>query len=150
LLRIDRPFALENISSLFEWPDSEFSEPSFLTQLLEYCDAQLILDIENVRIVSANFGHDPWQFIQQLPLHRLAYVHLAGGEYRDNFHRDTHSESVSDETLSLLTKLCEVRQVPYIILERDANLPTAQELQIEFDRIASAIEPAMQQAKCTR
>ena len=73
------PLALENIASLFEWPGAEMDEATFLTEVLERADVLMLLDIENVYANALNHGYDPVEFLDRLPLERIAYVHVAGG-----------------------------------------------------------------------
>jgi uncharacterized protein (UPF0276 family) len=53
------PVAMENIASLFEWPNPEMSEAEFLTEILERADVLLLLDIENAYANARNHGYDP-------------------------------------------------------------------------------------------
>ncbi len=50
------PLALEPIAALFDWPDAEYTEADFLTELLERTDAYLLLDIANVHANARNRG----------------------------------------------------------------------------------------------
>ena len=135
---IRRPFAIENIAYLFQWPGGDFDEAEFLSEALRRTDSNLLLDLENLRITSHNFSMSPSSILCKLPLGRLGYVHVGGGELRAGRYHDTHSEPVSDETLDLLETLCTMTQVPMVILERDSNLPGVEELESELDRIRKA------------
>src|SRR5207247_571044 len=73
------PLALENIATLFEWPEPEIDEAAFLTEVLERADVLLLLDIENVYANARNHGYDPLEFFDRIPLQRIAYVHVGGG-----------------------------------------------------------------------
>src|SRR5579884_2018909 len=66
------PLALENIAALFAWPDAELDEAEFFTELLERTDTPMLLDVANVWANARNLGGDANQFLQRLPLHRLA------------------------------------------------------------------------------
>jgi uncharacterized protein len=147
--RIDRPFALENIAYLFEWPDGEMDEAAFITELLRHTGAGLLLDVENVRVNAHNYGFSAIEFIDALPLERVAYVHVAGGEFRDGFARDTHSERVSAETYRLLGELAARMDIPYVIMERDDNFPSAAEFSAEMRTIKAAIEGGLRQRQAS-
>jgi uncharacterized protein (UPF0276 family) len=133
------PLALENIATLFEWPDDEMDEATFLAEVLERADVRLLLDIENVYANSRNLGSDPIAFLDALPLERLAYVHIAGGIERGGLYHDTHAHAVPGEVLDLLEALCARVNVPGVMLERDENFPSDAELNAELDAIAAAI-----------
>jgi uncharacterized protein len=136
---LDRPIAVENIATLFNWPENVLSEPDFIASLVTEGDLELLLDLENVRIVSHNFGLDPLDFLARLPLERVAYVHVAGGELRDGVARDTHSEPIPSATLRLLEHAVSRGSVPAVILERDFNTLDAAGLQGEIDNIREAV-----------
>src|SRR5947208_8379737 len=52
--RIPVQFLLENIACLFEWPDSQMSEPDFLNLICRETQAAVLLDIENLLLNSRN------------------------------------------------------------------------------------------------
>jgi uncharacterized protein (UPF0276 family) len=132
------PLALENIASLFEWPNPEMDEASFLAEVLERTDALLLLDIANVYANARNHGSDPRELLDQIPLSRIAYVHIAGGVERDGLYHDTHTHKVGAGVLELLSNLCERVAVPGMMLERDDRFPPDEELNLELDAIAAA------------
>ena len=133
------PLALENISALVEWPNAEMSEAQFLTEALERTDSLLLLDIANVWANARNLGGNAIQFLKSIPLHRLAYVHVAGGVEREGVYHDTHTASVPPGVLELLEELCARIQPPGVMLERDDDFPDAAGLNAELDAIAAAV-----------
>jgi len=135
---LDVPLALEPIATLFDWPDDEFTEADFLTELLDATGALLLLDIANVYANARNRGEDPTGLLDRLPLERIAYVHVAGGSERDGLYHDTHTDPVPGAVLELVTALCERRRPPGLMLERDGSYPPAAELAAELDAIAVA------------
>jgi uncharacterized protein (UPF0276 family) len=132
------PLALENIASLFEWPNPELSEAAFLTEILERADVLLLLDIENVYADARNHGYDPLEFLDQIPLERITYVHVAGGLERNGLYHDTHTHDVPAAVLDLLAELCARTDVPGVMLERDDCFPPDAQLNVELDAIAAA------------
>jgi uncharacterized protein (UPF0276 family) len=133
------PLALENVATLFEWPYPEMDEAAFLTEVLERADVQLLLDIENVYANSRNHHTDPIAFLEKLPLHRLAYVHIAGGIDKKGIYHDTHTAPVPAPVLDLLEELCARADVPGVMLERDDLFPSEEELNAELDAIKAAM-----------
>jgi uncharacterized protein (UPF0276 family) len=136
---LEVPLALENISALFEWPDGEMSEAEFLTEILDRTGAALLLDVANVWANARNLGGDGCALLEKLPLDRIAYVHVAGGEERDGVYHDSHAASVPAGVLELLEELCGMSDVPGVMLERDDVFPDEVLLNTELDGIARAI-----------
>ena len=132
------PLALENVACLFEWPGGEMSEADFLAEVLERADVLLLLDVENLYANARNHGQDPLAFLERLPLHRLAYVHIAGGVERGGLYHDTHCHPVPAAVLELLEELASRTRVPGVMLERDDHFPADAELLAELQAIRMA------------
>jgi uncharacterized protein (UPF0276 family) len=132
------PLALENIATVFGWPDAEMDEAAFLTEILERTDALLLLDVANVYANARNHDFDAAAFLDGLPLERIAYVHMAGGVERNGIYHDSHAEAVTAAVLELLEDLCARTAVPGVMLERDDCFPPDAELNAELDAIRSA------------
>jgi hypothetical protein len=133
------PLAIENIASLFDWPEAEMDEPAFLAEVIEQAGVLLLLDLANVHANTFNRGGDPIAYLEQLPLNRIAYIHVAGGVIRDKVYHDTHAHRVGEPVLSLVEKLLARVDVPGILLERDDHFPADGELHAELDAIKAAI-----------
>jgi uncharacterized protein (UPF0276 family) len=133
------PLALENIATLFEWPNAEMDEAAFLSEVLKRTDVLLLLDIENVYANARNHGYDPFEFLDRIPLERIAYVHVAGGVERGGLYHDTHAHEVPAAVLDLLAELCARADVPGVMLERDDRFPPDSQLNAELDAIAAAV-----------
>jgi uncharacterized protein (UPF0276 family) len=140
---LDAPIALEPIAALFEWPDDEFTEAEFLTELLERTGAWLLLDVANVYANARNRGADPVDLLDRLPLERVAYLHVAGGAEHDGLYHDTHTAPTPEPVLALLrqlsTRFAARGLAPAMLLERDGSYPPAAQLHAELDAIASAV-----------
>lgn len=132
------PIALEPIAALFDWPDDELDEATFLTEILDRTEALLLLDIANVYANARNRGQDPLKLLDRLPLERVAYVHVAGGSERDGIYHDTHTDPVPPAVLDLVGELCARRRPPALLLERDGSYPPAPVLREELDALAAA------------
>ena len=140
------PFLLENIAYVFEWPEPEMDEASFLELVLAESGAGLLLDIENVRLNARNHGFDAARFIDQLPSGVVQQLHLAGGAavtepfLETPFHADSHSHPVSDEALNLLVRALKRHAPVDIIVERDTRFSEAHEILGDIAAIRSRIE----------
>ena len=136
------PLAVENIAALFQWPDADFEEADFLNEILEQTGAWLLLDLANVHANALNHGGDPVQFLDRLPLERIAYVHVAGGVERAGTYHDTHAHPLSNAVIELARELCR-RCVPSgILLERDDRFPQAEELEGELGALTEIYQSA--------
>lgn len=136
------PLAIENIASLFEWPDAELTEAQFLAEVLDQTGAMLLLDVENLHANQRNLGWDEQAFLDQLPLDRIAYVHVAGGVTdAAGLYHDTHAHDVPAPVFALLRSLCERHRPPGAMLERDDRFPSDAVLHTELDAIGEALRP---------
>jgi len=135
------PLAVENIASLFEWPDAEMDEAQFITSALEESGALLLLDLENLYANHLNLGTDMPAFLAKLPLSRVAYVHVAGGfTDADGLYHDSHAHDVPQAVFELLRQLCERTQVNGVMIERDGRFPSDTILGAELDAVAALVK----------
>ncbi|MBL7256729.1 DUF692 domain-containing protein [Paractinoplanes lichenicola] len=136
--QIPVPIALEPIAALFDWPDEELTEAQFIGEILDRSGALLLLDIANVYANARNRGTDPLELLDQLPLDRVAYVHVAGGAEHQGLYHDTHTDAVPQPVLDLVGELSARQRPPALMLERDGDYPPAAALTAELDAIARA------------
>jgi uncharacterized protein (UPF0276 family) len=133
------PFALENIAALLEWPDAEMTEAQFLSELTDRTGCLLLVDVANLYANARNLGQDPVALLDELPLERLAYVHIAGGVEHHGVYHDTHAHPVLPEVLDLLGELVSRTDPPGVLLERDDDYPTDAELAAELAAIRAVL-----------
>jgi uncharacterized protein len=134
------PLALEHVATFIEWPEAEMDEATFLSELLAATDAQLLLDVSNLYANAHNHGYDALEFLDRVPLERIAYVHVGGGVERDGIYHDTHTDPLVPGVLALLGKLCARTNPPGVLLERDDNFPPPDVLAGELDAIRAAVD----------
>lgn len=137
--RLEMEIAVENVSAYAVLPGGEMDEITFLRGLLEEADCKLLLDVNNVFVNSVNFGFEPYDFIDQVPLERVVQIHVAGHQREGaNLLLDTHAAPVCDEVYGLLEYTLKKlsRPVP-ILLERDHQIPPLDELESELRAIRS-------------
>jgi uncharacterized protein (UPF0276 family) len=143
--RVPVPFLLENITYLFEWPDSDFSDAEFLNLICRETGAGLLLDVENLYLNANNHGFDPHKFLDALPAGLVKEVHVAGGvtvrkDFLERpFLADTHSHPVPDGMLDLLDRVLSRHTPDAIVLERDDRLHAVDEILADVGRIRSRI-----------
>jgi uncharacterized protein (UPF0276 family) len=138
------PLALENIATLFEWPEPTCTEAEFLAGLLSRTSALLLLDVANLYANALNLGTDAAVVLAAVPRERLAYVHVAGGVRHGALYHDTHAHPVPLGPLDLLEALAaRLGPVP-ALLERDDYFPPPEELTAELRTIEAAIARGVQ------
>ncbi|MFM7150242.1 MAG: DUF692 domain-containing protein, partial [Gemmataceae bacterium] len=137
---LEMPLALENITTMFQWPGADMEEADFLNEILDRSGARLLLDVENLHANAENHGGDARALVDRLPLERIAYVHVAGGVGRDGLYHDTHTQPTPSPVLDLLEYLGSRAEVPGTLLERDGNFPCEEDLHAELDAIADAVK----------
>jgi len=118
------PLVFENITSFFEIPEADFSEPEFIKRALEQTGSGLLLDLTNVLINSYNRKTDPFRFLEQLPLEKVVHIHLAGGKITNGWFYDTHSEELNgpnERVWPLLEWVTARADIKTVIIERDQN-----------------------------
>lgn len=147
------PLALENIAALFAWPEDEFDEPGYLSEIVRRTGAMLVLDVANLYSSAIAQGTDPMSHLGRFPLSDIAYVHTAGGNFRRGRYIDTHADPMIDEVGAMLAEFvrqCRVMGIslPGIMLERDGDVTVAAVLRdlavideiLEWEGCARAVE----------
>ncbi|MFY9310311.1 MAG: DUF692 domain-containing protein [Bacteroidia bacterium] len=132
---LERPFVMENVS-YYTPVAAQISEPEFISAIVEQSGCRLLLDVNNVYVNAFNHNYDAKQFINSLPLDKVAYIHMAGHfQVADDLIIDTHGEAIIDPVFDLFEYTTErIKPVP-VLLERDFNIPEMNELQGELDRL---------------
>ncbi len=131
------PLAIENIATLFEWPDNEMDEVTFLCEVVSRTGVLLLLDVANLFANATNHNFSVDHYLSKLPFEKLAYVHVAGGIFKGPLYHDTHCHSIKNPVLDLLRQVCITAGSPKVLLERDGIFPANldDELNHELDVI---------------
>lgn len=132
---LERPVAVENVS-YYAAPGSELDEITFINNVLEAADCQVLIDVNNIYVNSINHSYGAEAFLKSLPGERIAYFHVAGHYVEaEDLRVDTHGADVSDPVWELLdTAYAHFGVVP-TLLERDFNIPPLPQLLSEIDLI---------------
>ncbi len=141
------PLALENVASLFEWPDAAMTEARWLAGVLERTGARVLLDVANLYANTLNHGTDAQEVLEAVPRERLAYVHVAGGVKRGGLYHDTHAHAVPEGPRVLLEKLAaRVGPLP-ALLEWDDHFPAPEVLGAELEAMRAALARGVERWK---
>lgn len=134
------PLALENIAALVQWPENEFAEGDYLSELVQRTGVRLVLDVANLFASATASGGDASIELRRFPLEAVAYVHVAGGEFDSGLYLDTHAHNMIGPVVDLLGELVTLYSgaPPGVMLERDSNVTVA-EVDAEFRRLVAAL-----------
>jgi len=132
---LEMKIAIENVS-YYTPVAAEMDEATFIRTIVEEADTNLLLDVNNVYVNSYNHQYDAKEFIKNLPLNKVAYLHMAGHEkIQPDLIIDTHGQAIIDPVYDLFEwTLDRVKPVP-VLLERDFNIPEVTELQMEMNNL---------------
>lgn len=128
--------ALENVSYYLTQPNPEMTEIEFINHVINKSDCLLHLDVNNIHVNSVNHRYDPFEFLDQLPTDRIAYMHIAGHyNEADDLIVDTHGAAVIEKVWKILEYTYKNYGVFPTLLERDFNYPPVADLLAEVSRI---------------
>lgn len=137
---LHRPMVFENISTYIGFRNNEMSEWEFVTEVTKRSGCALLLDLTNTYINANNHGYDVRDFVNSIPLDRVAQIHLAGPRDYETYMFDTHSEEIPEPIWDLFSALApRIRHIP-ISIERDDNIPEFQDLEYEVIKAALILE----------
>lgn len=120
---IGLPVAVENVSSYLEYRDSEMTEWQFLSEVCERADCGILLDVNNIFVSSKNHSFDPMNYLANIPLDRVAQIHIAGHSDRHGYLLDTHDNFVKPEVWQIYEQVIRRIGSTSTLLEWDANIP---------------------------
>ncbi len=132
---LGRQIAIENVS-YYTPVAAEMDEATFISAIVEEAGCKMLLDVNNVFVNAFNHNYNAKEFIGNLPLDKIQYIHMAGHtKVADDLIIDTHGEAIIDPVYELFEWTLErVEPVP-VLLERDFNIPELNELQRELSSL---------------
>jgi len=134
------PMAVENISYYAPSPHSCFDEAEFVTRVVERAGCGLLLDVNNLYVNARNHGFDPVAALARLPLGRVVQMHVAGHDDADPaLLIDTHAKPVASAVYELLGVALERTGPVPVVLERDDDFPSWEELCGELAQISALL-----------
>jgi uncharacterized protein len=139
---LEMPLVLENVS-YYTPVAAEMSEQEFISSIINASGCNMLLDVNNIYVNAFNHQYDPKKFLRDLPLDKVAYIHMAGHEQvSDTLIIDTHGEAIIDSVFDLFEYTIGLLKPVPVLLERDFNIPRLEELQNELDRMDQIISKA--------
>ncbi|MYL51854.1 DUF692 family protein [Pontibacillus yanchengensis] len=93
------------------------SDPSFIYSLCEDTGVELLLDLAHLRVAAYHRNESPYDYLDQLPLHRIREIHVCGPEYDpENGLQDRHLE-MAEEDYQLLAFTLTKTSPDFVTLE---------------------------------
>ena len=137
--RLERPIAVENITTYVNMPGSTMSPEAFVAAVVREADCGLLLDVNNLYVNSRNLGSDPVADLDLLPMDRVVQMHIAGHDINGGRYIDSHGSPVAPAVSELTAEA--LRRAPGVpvLLERDLEIPPLDELLDEADRLRAVL-----------
>jgi hypothetical protein len=128
---LEIPVAVENVSSYAAFTDSQMTEWEFLNEVVERADCGILLDVNNIYVSSVNHEFDPMEYVNAVPAHRVAQIHIAGHSRYERYILDTHDHPVIDPVWDLYARAIERCGPTPTLLEWDDHIPSFDEVHAE-------------------
>jgi uncharacterized protein (UPF0276 family) len=122
---LGRQIAIENPSHYLDLPNHELCETDFLAELARRSGCLLLVDVNNVHVGAHNLGYDARCWLDALPAHAVAEIHLAGhtADAACDLLIDTHDAAIAAPVWDLYQHLLDRIGARPTLIERDGNIP---------------------------
>ncbi|WP_186645369.1 multinuclear nonheme iron-dependent oxidase [Fluviispira vulneris] len=128
------PFYFENPAAPFLM-DYQKSGVEIFAKCFKNRKSKMLLDISNLAANEINFNISADREFEILAGVEIGEVHLAGGDWVENFYRDSHSSSVTERSWELLKKYKNIfSDETLITIEREQNIPPFEDILKETRR----------------
>jgi uncharacterized protein len=128
---LEVPIAVENVSSYAEFHVSEMTEWEFLNEVVEGADCGILLDVNNIYVSSRNHAFNPMDYVNSVPVERVAQIHIAGHTKYRKYVLDTHDHPVIDPVWELYARAIELVGPTATLLEWDDRIPSFEDVHRE-------------------
>jgi uncharacterized protein (UPF0276 family) len=124
---LKRRILVENPSSYLRYSHSEMNEAEFLTELVRMTGCGLLCDVNNIYVSTRNLGGDPSTYLETLPRHAVAEIHLAGHSINHvdgvDIHIDDHGSRVGAPVWALYEEAVQLFPQAPALIEWDSEIP---------------------------
>ncbi|NNM56826.1 DUF692 domain-containing protein [Acidocella sp.] len=132
---LKRTILVENPSTYLQFASSSIPEPEFLTAVTRRTGCGLICDINNIFVSAHNHGWDALDYLKTLPAAAIGEYHVAGHCTATGAAAglliDTHDRPVDRAVWALFEVALQIIGPRPVLIERDADLPSLEELLAE-------------------
>lgn len=142
---LQRPLLIENVSSYLTYKQSEMSEWDFIQEIVKQSDCYLLLDVNNIYVSSFNHGFNPMDYINSMPVGKVAQIHLAGHTNHGDYIIDTHNAPVIEPVWTLYEATIQRFGPVSTMIERDDNMPEFDELLAEINHARRLAQQALKE-----
>jgi len=140
---IGRPILIENPTNYLDFV-ADMDEADFLMEAVKRTGSGLLLDVNNLYLSSKNTGMDVNAYLDGLEGDLIGEIHIAGFAIDENFPErlliDSHGAPVADDVWQLLERVLSRFGPKPVLLERDDNIPTFNELMLERNQAQSYLD----------
>jgi uncharacterized protein len=124
---LGRRILIENISSYMQYRSSRMSEVEFVAAVAEEADCGILLDINNVYVNAFNHRFNSEDYLDALPVGRIAQFHLGHRDCRTHL-LDSHDHTVSEAVWKLYEHAVQRFGAVATLIEWDDQIPSFPEL----------------------
>ncbi len=127
---LGRRLLIENPSSYLRYRHSPIPEAEFVTEVTSRTGCGILCDVNNIHVSAWNFGFDPIDYLDALPVEAIGEIHLGGHHAAEDVDIliDDHGSRVAKPVWDLhAAALRRFGPVPTLI-EWDTNLPALEVL----------------------
>ena len=125
---------VENVSSYLTYQSSEMTEWEFVSAVANEADCLLLLDVNNIYVSAINHNFNPLDYLNNIPLERVAQIHLAGHSQQGDYLIDTHDSPICPQVWQLYQETIKLIGPVATLIERDENIPPLSELLAELNQ----------------
>jgi uncharacterized protein (UPF0276 family) len=146
---LGRAYLVENPSSYVGFTSSTMTEVEFMCELVHRSGCRLLCDVSNIYISGHNMGFDAYAYIDALPAHAVAELHLGGFAVEEDESNsvstllvDTHGAAIARPVWNLYAHAVERFGLQPTLIEWDNDLPdfaTILEEAVTADRTAAYV-----------
>lgn len=131
---LGRRLSFENATYYYIFNENTMREVDFINELIDKSGSRLLLDVNNVYVNSLNHKFSAYEFIDNINLDAVSYIHMAGhfSDEQKGMIIDSHGMQITKPNWDLLRYTLAKTHKPAMI-ERDNNIPPYLELKKEFD-----------------
>jgi len=146
---LQRRIAIENPSHYLAFESHDYGEVDFLAELARRTGCALLLDVNNVYVSANNLGYNAAEVVDSVPSDLVAEIHLAGHSTDaavETLLIDSHDAPVAPAVWALYERLIERIGPRPTLVERDAEVPSFDELLRERAQAHAILQPLREAA----
>jgi len=140
---IGRPILIENPTNYLNFV-ADMDEGDFLMEAAKRTGCGILLDVNNLYLSAQNTGMDVQAYLQSLDANCVGEIHIAGFAVDENFPErlliDSHGSPVALGVWQLLEEVLMLFGPKPVLLERDDNIPTFNELMAERNQAQACLD----------